>query len=216
MRVVPARAVASARADPVQALALLAANSVPLVGVLLFDWSVALVMVVYWLENAVIGLLNVPKLVLCRHGRIDAPGEEAPGLFAAVVVGFFLVHYGIFWIGHGWFIDLLFVPDREAVLLAGAAVGLAVAALSVEHLVSSYRDFYRTERYRERYLGQQMLAPYRRVLALHLTLIFAAGFVLLTPVVGVVFLVAFKTLFDLGLWWGTSGTDAGSGFLAWE
>ena len=38
---------------------LIAANLIPLVGVLAWDWSVFHVVVVYWLENVIIGVINI-------------------------------------------------------------------------------------------------------------------------------------------------------------
>jgi hypothetical protein len=42
-------------------VALLATNAVPLIGVLGFGWSVQTLLVLYWLESAVVGAFNVPK-----------------------------------------------------------------------------------------------------------------------------------------------------------
>lgn len=44
---------------------LVAANLVPLVGVLFWDWSVFEVVVLYWLENVIIGVINILKMATC-------------------------------------------------------------------------------------------------------------------------------------------------------
>jgi len=44
---------------------LIAANLVPLIGVLLWDWSIFEVVVLYWLENVIIGVINILKMVTC-------------------------------------------------------------------------------------------------------------------------------------------------------
>ncbi len=47
------------------ALMLVAANLVPLVGVLAWGWQVFEVVVLYWFENVVIGAINVLKMLVC-------------------------------------------------------------------------------------------------------------------------------------------------------
>ena len=44
-------------------LVLLLANLVPLAGVVFFGWSVFPVMLLFWLENVVVGVFHVLKLV---------------------------------------------------------------------------------------------------------------------------------------------------------
>lgn len=44
---------------------LIAANLIPLAGVLAWDWSVFHVVVVYWLENVLLGAINVIKMITC-------------------------------------------------------------------------------------------------------------------------------------------------------
>jgi len=70
----------------------------PLIGVVVGRWNVVTLLVLYWVENGVIGILNVPKILLARgrSGPIEAP--------RAFIAGFFLVHYGPFWFVHGVFV----------------------------------------------------------------------------------------------------------------
>lgn len=44
---------------------LIAANLIPLAGVLAWDWSVFHVVVIYWLENVLLGAINVIKMITC-------------------------------------------------------------------------------------------------------------------------------------------------------
>ena len=41
-------------------------TSIPLVGVLFFGWTVWTILIVYWLENGIVGVFNVLKM---REGR---------------------------------------------------------------------------------------------------------------------------------------------------
>ena len=45
-------------------LALLVANLVPLIGVLFFAWDLVLVLALFWIENIIIGVFNLLKMLL--------------------------------------------------------------------------------------------------------------------------------------------------------
>ena len=45
---------------------LLGANIVPLIGVLFFNWDAGVVVLLYWLENVVIGFYNILRIVFLR------------------------------------------------------------------------------------------------------------------------------------------------------
>ena len=79
------------------AIVLLVANAIPVIGVLFFGWSLLTILVVYWLENGIIGFWNVPKILMAQGSVIprlpDLPaaaaraatgsGEQAAALQAA-------------------------------------------------------------------------------------------------------------------------------------
>jgi hypothetical protein len=98
-------------------IALLAANSIPLAGVIWLDWAVFDVMVLYWAENVVIGVVNVLRMVTCKSKSVLptlADGSVTPGLtdtqlakvsristgMGYFMIPFFAVHYGMFCFGH--------------------------------------------------------------------------------------------------------------------
>jgi hypothetical protein len=104
------------------AIVLVIANVIPIIGVLFFGWSLITILVLYWLENGIVGFWNIPKIALAQGSLIpglpDAPvstGRLAttPALARLTLVPraglaiFFLVHYGIFWFGHGVFVFAL-------------------------------------------------------------------------------------------------------------
>lgn len=111
-------------------LSLIVANTVPLFGVLFFGWSTFAVVVVYWAENVIIGMINVLKMLVCsplaedadlsqvadenvrtqinaKHGdyadqrKMLATVHHASKIF---FIPFFTVHYGLFCFVHGLFI----------------------------------------------------------------------------------------------------------------
>jgi hypothetical protein len=114
--------------------ALLVANLIPLVGVVFFGWSLATILVIYWLENGIVGFWNVPRMALAGRGALPAavgaseagradrsvgrrrlvhgfPTSDEPMLgtngSAAFLIAFFIVHYGLFWLVHGVFVFVL-------------------------------------------------------------------------------------------------------------
>ncbi|WP_396610737.1 DUF6498-containing protein [Haloferax sp. S1W] len=207
--------------SPVALAALVAANAVPLVGVVWFDWSLKALLVAYWLESGVIGLLNVPK-ILAATGR----GDDGPSVSATIngrqvdlsppenphhgfhlypsnipIAGFFTMHYGIFWAVHGvfvWTFDAFVGGDIGGVPLL--PVGLAAGATLVSHGGSFAVNFVGREEYRSVSPGKQMSEPYRRVVVLHLTIILGAFLVaaLGTPAAALVVMVLVKTALDVG------------------
>ncbi len=57
-------------------VALLAANAIPLVGVLFFGWNVWTILIVYWLENGIVGVFNVLKMAYAE-GEPESPAVRA-------------------------------------------------------------------------------------------------------------------------------------------
>ena len=90
---------------------LVLANLLPLYAVLVHDWPVLPVIVLFWLENIIIGMLNVPRILLA-----GAHEGLATRVFVAL---FFCVHYGLFAAGHGLFVFNLFGGEKYAALVDG-------------------------------------------------------------------------------------------------
>src|SRR3989442_6694392 len=69
-------------------VALVVANALPLVGVLFLSWTVFPLVLLYWLENVVVGGFNVAKLLLAQ------PRQPVYWLGKAFLVPFFPVAFG--------------------------------------------------------------------------------------------------------------------------
>jgi hypothetical protein len=161
-----------------------------------------------------------PALQLRLAGR--APGG---GAGRVALAGFFLVHYGIFWLGHGLFL-FLFLPTffggGNQLLPAcgdldpfgnpqgcfspfGTVVWsdllLAGIALFISHGASFLFNYIGRGEYLTTTPMRQMTSPYGRVVVLHLTIIFGGLIVaaLGAPIGALLVLVVLKTAFDLGL-----------------
>ena len=93
---------------------LVAANLLPLIGVLLWDWDVFALLLLFWCENVIIGLFGIARMV------VSGSEENAfEGLFLPL---FFLVHYGGFMFGH---LMVLVFMYSNSLPEAGSIVGPA-------------------------------------------------------------------------------------------
>jgi uncharacterized protein DUF6498 len=179
---------------------LVLANLLPLAGVVLLHWDVATILVAYWLENGIVGILNLPKMALAARAGGATPMSQLPTRAL-----FFSFHYGIFWLVHGVFVLVLTGTVAAGVLhsngfaLAEPAILLVAAGLLASHLVSFMLNYVGRREYERTSLTAQQLQPYGRVLVLHMTVLLG-GFGVLAlgqPVALIVLLVVFKTIVDL-------------------
>ncbi len=187
-------------------LALLAANLFPLYGVLAHGWSVFPVVFLFWMENVVVGVYNVLRLLLARTAGGAAAAEKR------AAIPFFIAHYGLFTMGHGAFVIALFgqelggfsgarVPDPRPFLWIIERYGLIVPALAlvISHGVSFGWNFIHRGEREHATVRQLMFRPYGRVVVLHITLVFG-GFLVMglhSPTSGLLLLLLLKVALDL-------------------
>lgn len=153
-------------------LFLIVANSVPIFGILFFNWDIFNILILYWLESAVVGFFNV-----LRMQRIDGYGKMSSIIF-------FMVHYAGFMLGHLIFIlniskpDLGSAPDfLNAFLIVFdylKSLFISLSLLFLSHGLSFMFNFMKKEEYKHTSLRQQMAAPYKRIVLMHLAIVFSA------------------------------------------
>lgn len=184
-------------------LALVLANLVPLAGVLFFGWRVFDVLMLYWLENVIIGVINVMRMAIT---------QDSGKWF---LMPFFSVHYGVFCYGHlmavtGLFSDslgaanvweyFLGVPLSELGSASSMAPQwIAVISIAASHLISYIVNFVGAGEYRRTTAQKLMLRPYGRIVVLHVAIIGGAALIdwLGSPISMLVLLVAAKIALDL-------------------
>jgi len=91
-------------------LILLAANLVPLIGVLSWGWDAFVLLVLYWLETAVIAFWTIVRIATTprdKLGDIKFQGSDRPGAPLGLAL-FFTLHAGIFMAVHFVFLWALF------------------------------------------------------------------------------------------------------------
>lgn len=156
------------------ALTLIAANLVPLAGVLFAGWDVGDLMLLFWAESAVIGLYNLLKMA------------RVAGLGILFLGPFFVAHYGGFMAVHLLFIYTLFINGANGgtdvplpvVLQDFFAMLPALVGFVISHGVSYSQNFLGRREYLGRDGQAQMGQPYKRIIIMHITIIFG-GFMVM-------------------------------------
>jgi len=191
---------------------LMAANILPVFGVLFWDWDLLTLLLLYWMETAVIGFWHFLRMGLVAKW------------FSLFLIPFFTMHFGMFMWGHLTFIVLLFGrgvldPTRGGaepnliLFLVNRGLWLPFLALFVSHGVSFYQNFWRPRHWdipltsivglkeSARGFKDLMTAPYQRIIIMHVTILLggAISMALQQPKAAVVLLVVLKTAVDLGL-----------------
>jgi hypothetical protein len=183
----------------------IALNLIPVIGVVFWGWSAFALILLYWLENLIIGARTV--LAMAATG-LAGGGASLAGALA--IGAFFTLHYGMFCLVHGTFVLAMFGGGEAggALFDVFGAVGrefarepnlvLGLASIAVWQAVQLVLFIARGEVKSVSPLGL-MAAPYPRIIVLHVTIIFG-GFLLLLlnqPVAGLVVLALVKMAFDV-------------------
>jgi hypothetical protein len=164
-------------------ISLVIVNLFPVFGVLYWDWDVFPIMLLYWSENIIIGFYNVLRMIVC------VPQAKESWITKLFLIPFFIIHYGIFTLGHGAvLIGILgqsyFAgangPRLDILVNIIQEYGLFYAMLSIflSHGYSFVMNYLRKEEYKRIGLQKLMMRPYSRIVILHITLILGAFLVL--------------------------------------
>ena len=186
-------------------------NLLPVLSAAVFGWHALPLMLLYWFENVILGVLNAVKMViagLATHNMVSV----ASLLF---IVPFFIFHYGMFCAVHGIFLFILFgsdnligndfaieeLPRRVFDILSATPFGWWNLVLLVAfHVIYFLVDWVGNGRWRGVEPGVQMFAPYGRVVVVHITIIVGGFLVLILhqPLLAVLLLALLKTAMEVG------------------
>lgn len=197
--------------------------AVPIVGILFFGWDWRSVILLYWLENITVGLRNVVSM--SRTEQVADPQARSPLLMNGRPVGeasrvglvlFFMVHYGIFTVVHGVFVMVLVFtgglgPFRDPTPFVGSdwlGVWGIVLVWGIASLVQIIADCF-VPRSALPPAGALFLAPYGRILALHITILGGAWLIMSLnwPPSAAILLVVLHFVLDLWNPLGRSGAQ---------
>jgi hypothetical protein len=180
----------------VPVISLISANLVTIVLAILGNWDPATVMFIYWAQSIIIGIFSVISILGADteslRENFQKPAGERGGpykvthrfvwFYKCLLAGFFTLHYGLFHWGYYSFIvesGLFGTVD-----FSDHTIWLSCALFFANHFYShiSYRhkgpkDY--------RYVNEQFFTPYRRIIPMHLTIIFGSIVIFALAVFGI-------------------------------
>jgi len=199
-------------------IALIAANLFPLVGVMFWHWDAFYVVLLYWVENLIVGFYTILKIFFAKAER------PAFRFFRIFPAAFFTLHYVGFCGGHGLFILFLFgdkdaepFPQGEAwpcflvflqllinvirqlFAVLPRQMLLILAGLFVSHGIAFVNNYLLNGEYLTAKTKNIMGEPYPRIFVLHIAIIIGAFFTMAlgSPIALLVVLVILKTAFEI-------------------
>lgn len=196
-------------------IGLLLANAIPIVGVFAFGWQALDLLLLYWLEAAVVGVFTVVRVLLAMgdptdtglgalfgFDRYTGPGAGTSNArFGAVAL--FCFQYGPLWVIHGAALFLLpgfaFEPLGWDPLAVLPTLLPAVGAMALSHGLSFGLGFLAGGVWERTAPVAQVFAVFPRLLVLHYAVLIG-GFGAVTlgsPLFALVVLVVLKTVADV-------------------
>jgi hypothetical protein len=179
-------------------IALIAANLLPILGVLYFDWDAFSIVALYWVENIVIGIINILKMIICDPKSLSFS------------IPFFALHYGFFCFICGVLVLTLFGHDSGIMSLSGDVrefsqlfsehhLWWAIFILAASHLFSFVINFLGRGEFRQTTVSALTAELYSREIVLQIAILFGGWIANLlgNSISVLVFLVLGKTIADL-------------------
>lgn len=198
---------ARAYADPL-AWVSLAVDLLPIWAIFQFGWGATPLVALYWLENLVIGVFAFLRMVGAGLVQLRQSAVNVLGVF--FLAPFFCLHYGAFCWGHGIFIanfvdQTIGIPSLPE--LIGWALGLGphmawfLGAIIAANLASFLVDFIGRGDISRARVDEEMVAPYGRIVTLHVAIILGAAFAFGSdePLLGVFLLILIRVVFGIVL-----------------
>jgi len=197
-------------------ITLILSNLIPLIGVLFLKWGIFLILLVYWLESAVIGFYTILKIAWSKgqvHPNIpDGPVEnpiEANAKSSEInlamkifLVPFFMIHYGGFMLGHLAFIFAISSMNKGAfpsLIEAILTVLVSTISLLVSHGISFYTHYIKEKEYERAAAPVIMMSPYGRIIVMHITILFGGFLIMATqlPIALISLFIILKVFVDI-------------------
>lgn len=182
----------------------------PIYAVIAWGWNASPLVMLYWMENVIIGVMTVPRLLI--SGARFGIGGVIGGVFMSA---FFAFHYGMFCFVHGIFLvafaswnggeGMASAPfmDIEGIFRFGLTVGphmewIIAAVVAFQILVFAVEFIWKGE-WKRTNPGEEMGSPYGRIVLLHFGIFVGAGalFLLGQPMVGVLALIVFRAAYGI-------------------
>jgi hypothetical protein len=170
---------------------IIVSNLLPVFGILFLGWSMGSVMILYVIENVIVGFFTVLKMVFVRVDLRSVVGK-------LTLIPFFCVHFGGFCVGHAALVIALFGPKPPQswhwqTLLS--ELSIPILGMFISYSIYFVQHYLRNGAYKYATLYQLMYEPYPRLMLLHFGLIVSGFLVVLlgSPIWAVLMIVGLKT-----------------------
>ncbi|MFH2105425.1 MAG: DUF6498-containing protein [Parcubacteria group bacterium] len=191
--------------NPTYILFPIGANLIPLIGTIFLDWDVMSVLIIYWFESIVIGIISAIKLLLLKGKSWEENAYVI--LYIFVFPGVFFIYFEIIkWVagivqGRENGTGSVIAPDTISFLFnyISFSTAFALAVLAISHYLSFSANYLRNKKYQtyQPQIFKNMInAPYRRLFIMHVVL-WAGGLLSFAIQSFVVVLVLLKILVDI-------------------
>lgn len=192
-----------------------AGNVTMLIAALWWGTNVHAIVVIYWLETAVVGVATVAKI---RRAEGEDDPDHLPnweyvsfghnkektihslvGKPKRIVLWDFIEMYLVMWVIYGIFIVFILPAEYSLTVAPPVVIAVGTLGLTAYHAVSYRRDFINNQEYTQKGPVTVLVDPLQRVFVL-VTIGYLSGVaiaILASPVGVVVVLVTAKTVFDI-------------------
>jgi len=175
----------------------LLATNIGTIGLALgLGWSIMTILWGYWVQSVIIGFYTAIKLIVLGQ-RIENKANSLEGLGLAL---FFVLHYGLFHFAYLVFLTVftigLFSETQVSIDITG--IGILGIVFLINHGFSMWYNTLRVKKIvTEKDLQQEFIAPYPRIIPMHLTIIFVGIFIIESSgTAAIIIFMGIKTIAD--------------------
>ena len=192
---------------------IIAANLIPLYGVLFLDWEASTMFLVYCLETVIVGIFNVLKMmavtIFVQRKADSLAAAKEKTITGWPLIFFFIVHYGLFvFIQTQMFFhagnlinDNSFIVSYSKVIRSLGQDGRLVLWIFVcSYTLQTLYSFAFSGQYKTISMSRLMFQPYTRIFIQQFVVIVGSMFVTLGG--GKIFMIIFvavKIIFEVGI-----------------
>lgn len=156
-------------------------NSILIGLAIFFKWSIGELMLMFWLENIVLGFYGILKIALFNGQNATSEVEFGEhrmekAKLKLILVPFFIIHFGFFCFIHGFFIDSLFgggfigKPNNLMSWESIWTLKYGILAIFINYGVSFFVNYIGKKERKTSSIIMLFIGPYQRIIIIHLIL----------------------------------------------
>jgi hypothetical protein len=172
---------------------LIIVNLLPLFGVFFLNWSAITVILIYFLETFIVGIMNILKMAHPHQRKmkttLNKRTNTASGQWSLILFFVFLKPKG----------SLSYILSNFFTYDVIAEIGL----ISFYHFYSYLKNYIGMKEFKKTHLGILFIAPYKRILIQHLFVMIAGFFILSMSdsssnrVIALILFIVIKSILDI-------------------